>query len=133
MIPQRKRKEIAGEKKVPTAAELRRQTWESIEGIVSVLMKIMFEILLDRDATEQIGALPYDRTSGRKTYRNGTYKRNLTTRFGAIEDLLVPRFREGALLHSLFAPYQQRTEDVDKALGTLFLNGISTHKLKGGR
>jgi len=131
MVPQRKRKEIAGEKKVPTVAELRRQTWESIEGIVSVLMKIMFEILLDRAATEQIGALPYERTSSRKNYRNGNYKRNLTTRFGSIEDLLIPRFREGALLHSLFAPYQQRTEDVDKALGTLFLNGISTHKLKG--
>ena len=131
MIPRRKRKEIVGEKKVPTAAELRRQTWQSIEGIVAVLMKIMFEILLDRAATEQIGALPFERTSSRKNYRNGTYKRNLTTRFGAIDDLLVPRFREGALLHSLFAPYQQRTEDVDKALGTLFLNGISTHKLKG--
>jgi len=131
MIPQRKRKEIAGEKKALTAAELRRQTWESIEGIVAVLMKIMFEILLERAATEQVGALPYERTSSRKKYRNGTYKRNLTTRFGSIEDLLVPRFREGALLHSLFAPYQQRTEDVDKALGTLFLNGISTHKLKG--
>jgi len=131
MIPHRKRKEIVGEKKAPTAAEIRRQTWQSIEGIVAVLMKIMFEILLDRAATEQIGALPYERTSSRKNYRNGTYKRNLTTRFGSIEDLLVPRFREGALLHSLFAPYQQRTEDVDKALGTLFLNGISTHKLKG--
>jgi len=94
-------------------------------------MKIMFEILLDRAATDQIGAGPYERTSNRKNYRNGTYKRNLTTRFGALEDLLVPRFREGALLHSLFAPYQQRTDDVDKALGTLFLNGISTHKLKG--
>ena len=33
-------------------------------------------------------------------------------------------------MHSLFAPYQQRTDDVDKALGTLFLNGVSTHKLK---
>jgi len=33
-------------------------------------------------------------------------------------------------MHTLFAPYQQRTDDVDKALGTLFLNGVSTHKLK---
>jgi transposase-like protein len=131
MIPRRKRTENAEQKKVPTPAELRQATWQSIEGIVTVLMKIMFEILLDRTATEQIGALPYERTSGRKDYRNGTYKRNLTTRFGPMEDLLVPRFREGALLHSLFAPYQQRTDDLDKALGTLFLNGVSTHKLKG--
>jgi transposase-like protein len=131
MIQREKRNKNIQEKKVPSASEVRAQTWQSIEGIVAVLMKIMFEILLDRAATDQIGAGPYERTSNRKNYRNGTYKRNLTTRFGALEDLLVPRFREGALLHSLFAPYQQRTDDVDKALGTLFLNGISTHKLKG--
>jgi putative transposase len=93
-------------------------------------MKLMFEILLDQAATEQAGAGLYERTSGRKKHRNGTYARSLATRFGLIEEMLVPRFREGALLHSLFAPYQQRTDDVDKALGTLFLNGISTHKLK---
>ena len=131
MIQREKRNKNIQEKKVPSASEVRAQTWQSIEGIVAVLMKIMFEILLDRAATDQIGAGPYERTSNRKNYRNGTYKRNLTTRFGALEDLLVPRFREGALLHSLFAPYQQRTDDVDKALGTIFLNGISTHKLKG--
>lgn len=118
------------QKKAPSTAELRRATWSSIEQIVALLMKLMFELLLDRAATEQIGALPYERTGSRKTYRNGTYRRSLGTRFGTIEDLLVPRFREGALMHSLFAPYQQRTDDVDKALGTLFLNGISTHKLK---
>jgi len=119
-----------GEKKAPSGAELRRATWSSIEQIVTLLMKLMFEILLDRAATEQIGALPYERTGDRKTYRNGIYRRSLGTRFGTIENLLIPRFREGALMHSLFAPYQQRTDDVDKALGTLFLNGISTHKLK---
>ena len=130
MIQRQKHNKNVGQKEVPSPTELRRQTWQSIEGVVALLLKIMFEILLDRAATEQIGAAPYERTGSRKNYRNGAYKRSLITRFGSIEDLLVPRFREGALLHSLFAPYQQRTDDVDKALGTLFLNGISTHKLK---
>ena len=130
MVQHGQRKKSVVEKKALSPAELRRATWGSIEQIVALLMKLMFEILLDRAATEPIGAVPYERTSGRKTYRNGSYKRSLGTRFGSIENLLVPRLREGALLHSLFAPYQQRTDDVDKALGTLFLNGISTHKLK---
>ncbi|MFQ5797107.1 MAG: transposase [Bacteroidota bacterium] len=104
------------QKKAPSAQDLRQQTWESIEGIVALLLKLMFEILLDRAATEQAGAGPYERTGSRKKYRNGMYKRSLTTRFGAIEELLVPRFRQGGLMHSLFAPYQQRTDDVDKAL-----------------
>lgn len=130
MIQHKQRSENLAQKKDPSAHELRRQTWESIEGIVGLLLKLMFEILLDRAATEQACAGPYERTGNRKKYRNGMYKRNLTTRFGPIEELLVPRFREGGLMHSLFAPYQQRTDDVDKALGTLFLNGVSTHKLK---
>lgn len=130
MIQRKQRTKNRDEKKVPSPQDLRRQTWESIEGIVALLLKLMFEILLDQAATEQAGAGPYERTGSRKKHRNGAYKRNLTTRFGPIEELLVPRFRQGGLMHSLFAPYQQRTDDVDKALGTLFLNGVSTHKLK---
>jgi putative transposase len=130
MIQRKQRSKNLEQKKVPSAQDLRQQTWESIEGIVALLLKLMFEILLDQAATEQAGAGPYERTGGRKKHRNGRYKRNLTTRFGAIEELMVPRFRQGSLMHSLFAPYQQRTDDVDKALGTLFLNGVSTHKLK---
>jgi putative transposase len=130
MIQHKERNKNRDEKKVPSAQELRDATWGSIERIVALLMKLMFEILLDQAATEQAGAGLYERTGTRKKYRNGTYPRNLATRFGLIEDMLVPRFRQGGVLHSLFAPYQQRTDDVDKALGTLFLNGVSTHKLK---
>lgn len=130
MIQRQKHTKNPEQKKVASAQELRRDTWESIEGIVALLLKLMFEILLDRAATEQAGAGRYERTGSRKKHRNGAYERSLVTRFGTIEDLLVPRFRQGGLMHSLFAPYQQRTDDVDKALGTLFLNGVSTHKLK---
>jgi putative transposase len=130
MIQHEKRSKNLDQKKVPSARELREQTWQSIEAVVATLLKIMFEILLNHAATEQIGAGFYERTGTRQNRRNGAYKRSLITRFGPIDELLVPRFREGGLLHSLFAPYQQRTDVVDKALGTLFLNGVSTHKLK---
>lgn len=130
MIQHRQRTKNHDEKKAPSAQELRQETWGSIERIVALLLKLMFEILLDQAATDQAGAGWHERTGSRKKYRNGTYQRSLTTRFGPIEELLVPRFRQGSLMHSLFAPYQQRTDDVDKALGTLFLNGVSTHKLK---
>jgi len=55
MIQREKRNKNIQEKKVPSASEVRAQTWQSIEGIVAVLMKIMFEILLDRAATDQLG------------------------------------------------------------------------------
>jgi putative transposase len=131
MMKREQRNKKREEKKVPSTSELRQQTWASVEQIVALLLKLMFEILLKEAAKEQAGAGRYERTGSRRKYRNGTYRRGLLSRFGPIEDLAVPRFRDGGLLHSLFAPYQQRTDDVDKALGTLFLNGISTHKLKG--
>ncbi|OGU67029.1 MAG: hypothetical protein A3C56_13435 [Ignavibacteria bacterium RIFCSPHIGHO2_02_FULL_56_12] len=130
MIQRQQRSKNDDQKKAPSAEHLRAQTWESIEGIVALLLKLMFEILLDQAATEQAGAGRYERTGNRKKHRNGSYPRSLTTRFGPVQGMLVPRFRQGGLEHALFAPYQQRTDDVDKALGTLFLNGVSTHKLK---
>ncbi len=94
-------------------------------------MKSPFELLLEHTALEQIGALHYERSSSRSNHRNGNYQRDLLTRFGLMVGLAIPRFRHGGLTHSLFAPYQQRTNDLDKALGTFFLNGICIHKIKG--
>ena len=52
------------------------------------------------------------------------------TTFGTIEDLFVPRFRERALQRGVFAWYQPRTDDGNRARGTLFLNGASTYMLR---
>jgi transposase-like protein len=79
MTPRHKRTDNSEQKKVPAGADLRQAIWESIEGVVAALMKVMFEILLDRAATEQIEAGPYERSARRQTYRNGTYKRRLST------------------------------------------------------
>ena len=62
MIQQEKRSKNVAQKKVSSPTELRCQTWQSIEEVVALLLKIMFEILLDRAATEQIGAAPYEQT-----------------------------------------------------------------------
>ena len=96
MIQRQQRTKNRDEKKVPSPQDLRQQTWESIEGIVALLLKLMFEILLDQAATEQAGAGPYERTGSRKKHRNGAYKRNLTTRFGPIGSCLCLGFGKGA-------------------------------------
>lgn len=71
MKQQRQRSKNPDEKKAPSAQELRQATWGSIEQIVALLMKLMFEILLERAAREQMGALPYERTGTRKTSSGG--------------------------------------------------------------
>ncbi|MFC7062094.1 transposase, partial [Halobacillus seohaensis] len=43
-----------------------------------------------------------------KNSKNGSYERILDTRYGRIEDLTVPRDRNGAFKTQLFDPYQRR-------------------------
>ena len=107
------------------------------EGILSFI-KTYLESLFDKAVKEQTlkGRLPvsadrYERTPNRKDYRNGSYTRSLTTKFGHIEDLEVPRLRHGSLLQDALDRYERIHEDIDRAIGQLFLAGVSTRRLKG--
>lgn len=51
--------------------------------------------ILEAEIEAFIGARPYQRTSQRRAYRNGSYQRSLTTSIGQIDDLEVPRTRQG--------------------------------------
>jgi transposase-like protein len=61
---------------------------------MAVLLKPILNQILQAEMTEHLGASPEERTSGRQGYRNGSYRRKLTTRVGRLE-LEVPRDREG--------------------------------------
>jgi hypothetical protein len=63
--------------------------------------------ILDEEVEGFIGAGPYQRTSQRRDYRNGTYSRDLGTGLGVIEDLVVPRTRKG-FRTQVFERYQRR-------------------------
>jgi len=88
------------------------------------------EKILEEDVKEAVSATRYERTRERKGYRNGNYLRTLLSRWGLIENLEVPRAREGGISFRLFDKYQRRQEDVDSAIGKLFIAGVSTRKLK---
>jgi putative transposase len=55
----------------------------------------------------------------------------LTTKFGHIEELEVPRLRRGSVAQEALDRYERIHEDVDRAMGQLFLAGVSTRRLKG--
>jgi len=68
------------------------------------------EKILEEDVKEAVSATRYERTRERKGYRNGNYLRTLLSRWGLIEDLEIPRAREGGISFRLFDKYQRRTE-----------------------
>lgn len=64
----------------------------------------------------------------RRGYRNGSYTRDLITPTGRIEDLKVPRDREGEFHSQVFERYSRYAPVVAEALTEMFVSGVSTQK-----
>lgn len=58
--------------------------------------------------------------------RNGYYKRSLHTKFGHIEDLQVPRDRQGEFQTQVFEPYQRRDGWLEEAVIQMYKSGMGT-------
>ena len=104
--------------------------WSEIESRIMGFTKQLIEELLEEKVRQLIGAKRYERTKGRNGYRNGYYRRGLSTKYGNLEDIQVPRVTGLSIEHDVFDRYQRRATSVDAAIGCLFLNGISTRKLR---
>ena len=61
--------------------------------------------------------------------KNGFYERNLLTRWGKIENLRVPRTREGDFYPSLLRPYS-RTWHLEDLLIELYAGGMSYEEIR---
>lgn len=81
--------------------------------------------ILEEEVAVFCNAAPYQRTPQRRDHRNGTYARDLGTTQGVIEDLLVPRTRNG-FQSQLFERYQRRMAELDDAICGMFVGGVST-------
>jgi putative transposase len=84
--------------------------------------------VLEEEVTAFIGAQPYERTQERRDQRNGHYTRHLETTVGQIADLPVPRTR-GGYQTQLFERYHRRQDELDSAIGEMFVKGVSTTKV----
>jgi putative transposase len=62
-------------------------------------------------------------------YRNGFYSRDLVTTSGRIEDVQVPRDREGQFHTQVFERYRRYEPQVAQGLTEMFVAGTSTHKV----
>jgi putative transposase len=62
----------------------------------------------------------------RNGYRNGYYTRDLVTTTGRVEDLQVPRDREGHFHTQVFERYRRYEPQVAEALTEMFVAGVST-------
>lgn len=86
---------------------------------------------MEEELDSHLEAARYESTPRRRGYRNGHYRRKLSTRYGLIKDLEVPRAEGKGAEFKVFDRYQRRRQDVEMALGKLFLQGVSTRRLRG--
>ena len=118
------------------AKDHRRADTELVQGALlddpSFLKEIVERVLqelLELQMTEHIGATPYERNATRTGQRNGHKPRTLRTRVGTL-NLLVPQDREGTFSTRLFARYQRNEKALCLALMQMYVEGVSTRKVK---
>jgi transposase-like protein len=104
--------------------------WAEISRHLLRGLRALLESLLEAEVTARVGAGRYERTERRRGHRNGHYTRDLVTTHGPLPRLRVPRLLEDGVDFTLFDRYQRWQAAVDAAIGQLFLQGVSTRKLK---
>ena len=93
------------------------------------IVERVLQELLEAEMTEHVGAAPYERSEKRTGQRNGYKPRALRTRVGTL-NLLVPQDREGTFSTRLFSRYQRNEKALVLALMEMYVEGISTRKVK---
>ena len=93
-----------------------------------IVERVLQEVL-EAEMTEHVGAAPHERTDARKGHRNGYKPRTLHTRVGTL-NLLIPQDREGTFSTRLFSRYQRNEKALVLALMEMYVEGISTRKVK---
>src|SRR6266700_2083479 len=92
-------------------------------------VRFLIEDVMREELENCVGAEWGECTPERKGYRNGYYTRDLVTKTGCIEDLSVPRDREGHYRTQVFERYGRYEPEVAEALTEMFVSGTSTHKV----
>lgn len=96
-----------------------------LENLVRSFVKEKIELIM----TEEISSFLQVEQSNEPNSRNGYYSRTLDTRYGKINDLQVPRDRQGQFQTQVFEPYQRREGWLEEAVIHMYKGGMSTREV----
>jgi putative transposase len=121
---------------IPTTAEsssaqevVQQSFHQQLRDHIRAAVQVVMEEIMREELTQFVGAHWGESTSARKGYRNGSYRRDLATSSGQIQDLKVPRDREGKFHTQLFDRYSRYEEQVAEGVTPMFVSGTGTHKV----
>ena len=88
-------------------------------------VRVALQDLIELEATERIGAAPYERTDARTTERNGHRPRVLTTKAGDVE-LRIPKLRKGSFFPVILEPRRRIDQALYAVVMEAYVHGVST-------
>lgn len=112
-----------------TKEEVSELTRLALGDRIRAAVKAVLEQVIEEEMTEHIGARHREKTDSRTGERNGCYSRGLITPVGKIEQLRVPRDRDGTFTTAVFEEYHRATGEVEDAVLEMWLQGISQRKI----
>ena len=112
-----------------TRDDIAEVTRSAVGERVRAAVKAVLEQVLEEGMAEHVGARHRERVATRTGERNGSYGRDLITPVGRIEQLRVPRDRDGTFTTRVFEEYHRATGEVEDAVLEMWLQGISQRKI----
>jgi len=103
--------------------------WGDVSRETLRAVKFLLQNRMQAELGQYLNAGYYVRGGHRRGYRNGVYVRQLTTTWGTIRDLEIPRNRGGGFRPSVLVRYKHRARDVDELVRRVFLGGLSTRQV----
>ena len=92
-------------------------------------MRVVIEEVMREELEQFLGVAWGESSPKRKGYRNGHYTRDLVTSTGRLEEIKVPRDREGQFHTQAFERYSRFEPHIAEGLTQMFVAGTSTHKV----
>jgi putative transposase len=99
---------------------------EHLRRLAQSAVRAVVETVMRQELDAFIGAAWGACSPTRKGYRNGTYTRDLVTSTGRIEDIHLPRDREGQFHTQAFERYSRYEPHIAQGLTEMFVAGTST-------
>jgi putative transposase len=101
------------------------------EGDIDFLKEaaqVVTQMLIEHEVYETVGAEPYERTGGRRNYRNGYRARDWDTRLGTLE-LQIPKLRQGSYFPSVLQQRRKSEAALAAVIQEAYVHGVSTRKV----
>jgi putative transposase len=102
---------------------------QHLRTLAQSAVRTVIELVMREELDAFIGAAWGECSPKRKGYRNGTYTRDLVTSSGRLEDINVPRDRQGQFHTQVFDRYRRYEPHIAEGLTQMFVAGTSTHKV----